>query len=142
MPRHTTTIDDSTTARRAAPEPAIAYARGLSKTYGSGDTEVRALDGIDVDFVRGEPTAIMGPSGSGKPVLAAVFGTMIGVAVGVGIAAVMPTVFGDIGLSVLAGPWLQLAGMLVVAAVLGVVAALWPAIHAARLPVLDAVASY
>ena len=61
MPRHTTTIDDSTTARRAAPEPAIAYARGLSKTYGSGDTEVRALDGIDVDFVRGEPTAIMGP---------------------------------------------------------------------------------
>lgn len=73
--------------------------------------------------------------------LTAVFGTMIGVAVGVGIAAVMPTVFGDIGLSVLAVPWLQLAGMLVVAAVLGVVAALWPAIHAARLPVLDAVAS-
>ena len=47
----------------------IARARGLVKTYGSGDTAVRALDGIDVDFGRGELTAIMGPSGSGKSTL-------------------------------------------------------------------------
>jgi putative ABC transport system ATP-binding protein len=40
-----------------------------TKIYGKGDTEVRALDGIDVEFNRGEFTAIMGPSGSGKSTL-------------------------------------------------------------------------
>ncbi|NMR20375.1 ABC transporter ATP-binding protein [Cellulomonas fimi] len=49
--------------------PVIAHARALVKTYGTGDTTVRALAGIDVDFVRGELTAIMGPSGSGKSTL-------------------------------------------------------------------------
>lgn len=39
------------------------------KVYGSGDTEVRALDGITVEFGRGVFTAIMGPSGSGKSTL-------------------------------------------------------------------------
>ncbi|WP_282948336.1 ABC transporter ATP-binding protein [Cellulomonas endometrii] len=47
----------------------IASARGLVKTYGKGDTAVRALAGVDVDFGRGELTAIMGPSGSGKSTL-------------------------------------------------------------------------
>jgi len=47
----------------------IASARGLVKTYGSGDTAVHALAGVDVDFGRGEMTAIMGPSGSGKSTL-------------------------------------------------------------------------
>ena len=50
-------------------EGAIASARGLVKVYGSGETAVRALDGVDVDFARGELTAIMGPSGSGKSTL-------------------------------------------------------------------------
>ncbi|QBJ95362.1 ABC transporter ATP-binding protein [Rhodococcus sp. ABRD24] len=44
-------------------------ARGLTKIYGAGDTAVRALDGVDVDFSRGAFTAIMGPSGSGKSTL-------------------------------------------------------------------------
>jgi putative ABC transport system ATP-binding protein len=48
---------------------AAATARGATKTYGKGDTEVRALDGVDVDFAAGELTAIMGPSGSGKSTL-------------------------------------------------------------------------
>jgi putative ABC transport system ATP-binding protein len=48
---------------------AVAQARGLVKTYGSGDTAVHALAGIDVDFARGKLTAIMGPSGSGKSTL-------------------------------------------------------------------------
>jgi len=56
--------------RHAAPEPLfIARARGLVKTYGTGETAVRALDGIDVDFARAALTAIMGPSGSGKSTL-------------------------------------------------------------------------
>jgi len=40
-----------------------------SKIYGAGETEVRALDDVDVDFKRGAYTAIMGPSGSGKSTL-------------------------------------------------------------------------
>ena len=39
------------------------------KIYGSGPTEVRALDGVTVDFERSRFTAIMGPSGSGKSTL-------------------------------------------------------------------------
>ena len=45
---------------------------GGSKIYGTGDTEVRALDGVDVEFERGRFTAIMGPSGSGKSTLSTV----------------------------------------------------------------------
>jgi putative ABC transport system ATP-binding protein len=46
-----------------------ARAVGLVKTYGHGDAEVRALDGVDVTFDRGRFTAVMGPSGSGKSTL-------------------------------------------------------------------------
>jgi len=53
----------------SAPSEAIAFARGLVKTYGTGETAVHALAGVDVDFARGELTAIMGPSGSGKSTL-------------------------------------------------------------------------
>jgi putative ABC transport system ATP-binding protein len=42
---------------------------GASKIYGSGESAVRALDGISVEFDRGHYTAIMGPSGSGKSTL-------------------------------------------------------------------------
>lgn len=40
-----------------------------TKLYGSGETEVRALDGISEVFEKGRYTAIMGPSGSGKSTL-------------------------------------------------------------------------
>ena len=39
------------------------------KVHGSGETAVRALDGVTVDFTTGRFTAIMGPSGSGKSTL-------------------------------------------------------------------------
>lgn len=45
---------------------AIVSLRDVSKVYGSGDTKVVALDGVDVTFEQGRFTAIMGPSGSGK----------------------------------------------------------------------------
>ncbi|MHB1089003.1 MAG: ABC transporter ATP-binding protein [Acidimicrobiales bacterium] len=47
----------------------VAHATDLVKTYGSGVTEVRALNGITVDFERGKFIAVMGPSGSGKSTL-------------------------------------------------------------------------
>ncbi|MGY1673582.1 ABC transporter ATP-binding protein [Geodermatophilus sp. SYSU D00710] len=53
----------------ASVSSAAVRATGLTKVYGSGDTAVRALDGVDVAFGRGEFTAIMGPSGSGKSTL-------------------------------------------------------------------------
>ena len=46
-------------------EPA-ARAVDLVKTYGEGDTQVVALDGVNVEFAANQFTAIMGPSGSGK----------------------------------------------------------------------------
>ena len=76
-----------------------------------------------------------------ESVLTAVFGTVIGVVLGVAVAAVMPTVFTGTGLTTLAIPWAQLTTMVALAAAVGVLAALWPATRAARLPVLDAVAS-
>ena len=54
------TIDTTTTAAQAV---------DAIKVYGSGDTEVHALRGVNVGFERGHFTAIMGPSGSGKSTL-------------------------------------------------------------------------
>ena len=55
-------------APAAAPAPASSIVRlqDVSKIYGSGDAQVRALDDVSVGFGAGEFTAIMGPSGSGK----------------------------------------------------------------------------
>jgi len=50
-------------------ENAAARTTDAVKVYGSGQAEVRALDGITVGFARGTFTAIMGPSGSGKSTL-------------------------------------------------------------------------
>ncbi|MFI8291507.1 ABC transporter ATP-binding protein [Streptomyces sp. ms191] len=61
----------ASTETASAPETGRAAARVVDavKVYGRGDTEVRALDGVSVDFPAGRFTAIMGPSGSGKSTL-------------------------------------------------------------------------
>src|SRR3954452_9971154 len=46
-----------------------ARAIDTTKVYGHGEAEVRALDGVSVEFGTGRFTAIMGPSGSGKSTL-------------------------------------------------------------------------
>jgi putative ABC transport system ATP-binding protein len=48
----------------------------VSKIYQMGDTEVRALDGVDLFIGKGEMTSIMGPSGSGKSTLLAILGCL------------------------------------------------------------------
>lgn len=57
------------TAPLPQPSGAIASAHSLTKIYGLGEAQVRALDGVNASFEPGSFTAIMGPSGSGKSTL-------------------------------------------------------------------------
>ncbi|MBR6103392.1 MAG: ABC transporter ATP-binding protein [Ruminococcus sp.] len=54
----------------------ILQVRGLRKTYGSGENEVRALDGVDLDICEGQLFVILGSSGSGKSTLLNMIGGM------------------------------------------------------------------
>ena len=48
----------------------------VTKVYTLGESEVRALDGVNLHIPQGQMTAIMGPSGSGKSTLLAILGCL------------------------------------------------------------------
>lgn len=50
---------------------------GLKKRYGSGDTAVDALKGVDMEVASGEVVGLVGPSGSGKSTLLKCLGAVI-----------------------------------------------------------------
>lgn len=53
----------------SASNPSLVVARGLSKTYGSGNAAVHALRGVNLDLPKGELVVLLGASGSGKSTL-------------------------------------------------------------------------
>jgi putative ABC transport system ATP-binding protein len=58
-----------TSTLTAPPSTAVARSEHATKVYGSGETAVRAIDDVTVEFATGRFTAVMGPSGSGKSTL-------------------------------------------------------------------------
>jgi len=52
-------------------------AEGLGKIYREGTTELRALQGVDLEVRAGELTLLMGPSGSGKTTLLSILGCIL-----------------------------------------------------------------
>jgi putative ABC transport system permease protein len=75
-----------------------------------------------------------------ESLLIAVFGAVLGLALGLTFGALFTHRLRDQGLSVVTVPWGQAALFLAIAAVVGVLAALWPAVRAARTRPLSAIA--
>jgi len=57
-----------------SPTDVTLSARGLTKVYGTGEVEVHALRGVDLDLYTGELVVLLGPSGSGKSTLLNIIG--------------------------------------------------------------------
>ncbi len=53
------------------------HCRGVTKTYGSGETKVLALRGVDLDVRRGELLLLAGPSGCGKTTLISIIAALL-----------------------------------------------------------------
>jgi len=55
----------------------ILLVSGVTKLFGAGDTEVRAVDDVNLSVVAGQLVLIMGPSGSGKTTLLTIIGGLL-----------------------------------------------------------------
>ena len=82
----TTASDTAVTQRPTAGSQASSSAhggvpvltvRGLTKTYGAGETAVDAVRSVDLDVASGEVLLVMGPSGSGKTTLLLMLGALL-----------------------------------------------------------------
>lgn len=76
-----------------------------------------------------------------EAVIISVFGTLLGLVIGVGAGAMIRSVYASSGLEKLSIPWSQLVIFLVLAVVVGLIASVSPASRALKKPVLDAVSS-
>jgi putative ABC transport system permease protein len=76
-----------------------------------------------------------------EAVILAIFGAIIGIIIGTGMGLALVSSLRQQGITQTVVPWSSLVIFLVLAAVLGLVAATWPARRAARLDVLAAIAS-
>ena len=76
-----------------------------------------------------------------ESILTAVYGAVLGGATGIALAVVLRSILTDQGVTMLVIPWGRLLHILLAACAMGIVAALWPALRATRLPVLEAVAA-
>ena len=61
----------------AAVEDVAVHCRGVTKAYGSGEAQVTALRGVDLDVRRGELLMLVGPSGCGKTTLISVIAAIL-----------------------------------------------------------------
>jgi putative ABC transport system ATP-binding protein len=57
--------------------PSLVRIKGLTKTFGEGDTRVDAVRGLDLELGRGEIVLVMGPSGSGKTTFLSMLGGLL-----------------------------------------------------------------
>lgn len=55
----------------------ILEAKGITRVFGSGDTQIQVLKGVDMQLRPGELTLLMGPSGSGKTTLLSILGCIL-----------------------------------------------------------------
>ena len=74
-----------------------------------------------------------------ESIVIAVYGAVLGILIGVLFAAAFQKILADQGITVLSIPWSQLLFFVVLAALIGWLAALWPAYRAGRIDVLRAV---
>ncbi|MGW4530877.1 ABC transporter permease [Nocardia sp. NPDC004340] len=75
-----------------------------------------------------------------ESMLIAIFGAVVGVILGIGLGIGFLSTLKDLGIATIAVPWGQIILMLLASGFVGVLAALWPAIRAARTPPLAAIA--
>ena len=52
--------------------------KGIKKSFGTGDSRVNVLKGLDLEIERGEFCVLLGPSGSGKSTLLNIIGALMG----------------------------------------------------------------